>query len=727
MKHVPALRPLFTAGLLALLVLAMLIPFSLPDQAFSAGRGLVAIRDNQGRQIGLYKGSYALLIGASRYTAGWPSLSTVPSEIAEVQAALVQHGFTVEVVTDPTASELRLAFQNFINRYGLDADNRLLFFFAGHGHTRREGRRGYLVPVDAPDPRYDERGFIQKALDMDQVMTWARRIEARHALFLFDSCFSGTIFAARERPTVPPHISAATARPVRQFISAGDADQPVPARSVFAPSLVWGLEGAADLNKDGYVTGTELGMFLHEQVLHYQTGQTPVYGKIRDPDLDKGDFVFQLASSGVITTPPAEQTTLKVTSNISGAWVRLGGNNIGTVPIDGHALAPGTYMVEVGKDGYEPYRQRITISSGRMTSVNALLNPVRPRSARLKVDTTPAGAQVRILNIRPPYTPGIELDPGAYHIEVTAVGHEMYREWIEVGSGEDKILAVSLIQTRVDAPAQPPAPQPVTPAALRAGEKRAVTVKGVTFNMVYIPAGEYLRGSPENEPGRWADRESPQHRVRISRGFWMGETEVTQGLWQAVMGNNPSHFKACGSTCPVESVSWNDSQEFIQRLNGLVSGGGFRLPTEAEWEYAARAGTTGPYAGDLDAMAWYGNNSGNRVIDALAIWNEVKDGSKYIQRLVDNGCRTHPVAGKRTNAWGLYDMHGNVWEWVQDWYGDYPSGIVTDPTGPSSGASRVRRGGSWDDRARYCRSASRIRDTPDSRDGYLGLRLARTH
>ena len=192
-------------------------------------------------------------------------------------------------------------------------------------------------------------------------------------------------------------------------------------------------------------------------------------------------------------------------------------------------------------------------------------------------------------------------------------------------------------------------------ASGKAGETRTFTVHGVSFKMVRIPAGEFMMGSPPNESGR--DNDETQHRVRISKDFWMGQTEVTQGLWQAVMGSNPSDFNNCGDDCPVEKVSWNDCQKFIRKLNGMVSGGNFRLPTEAEWEYACRAGTTRPYAGDLDAMGWYEINSGSR---------------------------THRVAQKNPNAWGLCDMHGNVWERCQDWYGDYPSGLVTDPTGPSS-------------------------------------------
>jgi len=241
------------------------------------------------------------------------------------------------------------------------------------------------------------------------------------------------------------------------------------------------------------------------------------------------------------------------------------------------------------------------------------------------------------------------------------------------------------------------------------GEKvETFTVNGVSFKMARIPAGEFMMGSPSGELGR--DSDEKRHRVRISKSFFLGETEVTQGLWRTVMGSNPSSFKNCGNNCPVEQVSWKDCQEFIRKLNRLVSGGGFRLPTEAEWEYAARAGSNSAFANGgisetgcghdrkLDAMGWYCGNSGKK---------------------------THPVGGKKPNAWGLYDMHGNVYEWCQDWKGNYPSGSVTDPTGPSSGSDRVLRGGSWDYYAGYCRSALRNGDGPDYRGRRFGFRLAR--
>jgi formylglycine-generating enzyme required for sulfatase activity len=211
-----------------------------------------------------------------------------------------------------------------------------------------------------------------------------------------------------------------------------------------------------------------------------------------------------------------------------------------------------------------------------------------------------------------------------------------------------------------------------------------------------ICPGTFMMGSPDSEAGR-NSAEGPQHQVTISKAFELQTTEVTQSQWQAVMGSNPSTFK--GKDLPVETVSWDDAQAFIAKLNAKGDGYRYRLPTEAEWEYAARAGTTGPYAGDLYAMAWYYPNSGRT---------------------------THPVGTKAPNAWGLYDMHGNVWEWTQDWYGGYSSSAVTDPVGPSSGSYRVHRGGSWIYDSQYCRSAFRYLNSPVYRIYELGLRLLRT-
>ena len=195
--------------------------------------------------------------------------------------------------------------------------------------------------------------------------------------------------------------------------------------------------------------------------------------------------------------------------------------------------------------------------------------------------------------------------------------------------------------------------------------------------------------------------------VGITRGFWLGKYEVTQRQWQAVMGNNPSRFRNCGGDCPVERVSWNDVQEFIKKLNGRSEGSRYRLPTEAEWEYGARAGTD-TYVGDIT------NPRGNDPVLSRIAW--------YAE---NSGRRSHPVGRKAPNDWGLHDMLGNVWEWVGDRYGGYPGGAVADPNGPRSGSIRVYRGGSWNYFARYCRSANRDGRSPGYRYFDLGFRLLR--
>ncbi len=209
---------------------------------------------------------------------------------------------------------------------------------------------------------------------------------------------------------------------------------------------------------------------------------------------------------------------------------------------------------------------------------------------------------------------------------------------------------------------------------------------------VLIQPGTFQMGDAEN---------GPAHAVTLTHSYWMQRALVTQAQWAAVMGSNPSNFKACGSTCPVENVSYDDVQAFIVQLNERTPGKKYRLPTEAEWEYAARAGTTGEYGvpGAVTDGGWIADNSGGT---------------------------THPVGVLRPNAWGLYDMEGNIWEWVYDWYAPYTAIPSTNPTGPTAGTRRVLRGGAWYGDAASARSTSRDIDPPVIRFNGGGFRLART-
>jgi formylglycine-generating enzyme required for sulfatase activity len=230
----------------------------------------------------------------------------------------------------------------------------------------------------------------------------------------------------------------------------------------------------------------------------------------------------------------------------------------------------------------------------------------------------------------------------------------------------------------------------------------------IGMKLVLIPKGTFTMGSPIEEKGRFGHEE--QHEVTISQDYYLGVTEVTQAQYEKMMGKNPSYFQGAkvgnaNTALPVENVSWDDAVEFCKKLSDLPeekkAGRVYRLPTEAEWEYACRSGSKSAYSfgessKSLGDYAWFDENS--------------------------NG-QTHPVGQKKPNAWGLYDMLGNVWEWCSDWYGEYPKGAVSDPTGPIKGSDRVLRGGGWYDGAAYCRPADRVGLVPSLRYSF-GFRLA---
>jgi len=228
----------------------------------------------------------------------------------------------------------------------------------------------------------------------------------------------------------------------------------------------------------------------------------------------------------------------------------------------------------------------------------------------------------------------------------------------------------------------------------KSGATKTITLPGgATMEMVWCAPGTFVMGSPLAERGRFDDE--PQHQVTLTKGFWLGKYEVTQRQWKSVMGDNPSKFK--DPDRPVESVSWEDCNVFLRRLNAEL-GGVARFPTEAEWEYACRAGSNSAVSGNglLSDMAWYDANSGNE---------------------------THPVGENHPNAWGFYDMHGNVLEWCYDWFGRFDH-RATDPKGPTIGSFRVLRGGCWFFYARDCRSAYRLKRDPALRNAIFGFRLA---
>ena len=357
-------------------------------------------------------------------------------------------------------------------------------------------------------------------------------------------------------------------------------------------------------------------------------------------------------------------------------------------------LGAGTYELEAKKQGH---RSTITTQDFIATSEPQIvkLQSPTPILGDADINSSPAMADIYIDGKKVGQTPQMisDLIIGQHMVCISKQGFSDYYSTLIVKEGETAMLTAKL--------EKPKAEQTVavsTPQASSSTGNQIITVGNVSFTMVRVEGGTFQMGATSEQFIGAMNDEKPVHQVTLS-SYYIGETEVTQALWEIVMGSNPSYFK--GSNRPIEKISWKDCQIFIEKLN-QKTGRKFRLPTEAEWEFAARGGNKSKgytYSGsnNLSDVAWFTDNSSSQ---------------------------THDVKTKQANELGLYDMSGNVWEWVQDWKGDYPSTAQTNPTGPSSGSDRVYRGGSWPYLARDSRVSSRSSYAPVSRGNFLGLRLA---
>ena len=698
--------------IVAVSALCLLVLFN--SAAFAQSRGLGGVvRLNDGGTVKLYDDYQALVIGVGDYEH-WPRLPGAVRDAREVSRVLRDMGFKVKLELNPSSARLKKLLDELPYKLGSKQDRGLLIYFAGHGETEvlaNKKKLGYIVPTDSPLITTDPMGFARTAISMSIIEDLAFKIKSRHVLMAFDSCFSGSIFALGR--AAPTYITNKVARPVRQFVTAGNENETVPDRSMFKRVFVDGIQGEADHDKDGYITGSELGMYLQKHVVTYtNNAQHPQFGRIRDPDLDKGDFVFMLAG-GTDTGPDLRQQRIdKLLTEADALFQR---NDL-TTPQGANAL--------------ERYNQVL-----RLDPLNS-----RAYSGKKKI----VGKYVEWARIR--YEAGNYSKAERYLASAEKVIENDQRVWklaekVRQAKGNAAQKEKERLEERARQKAAFEAEQE-RKAKAEAERKLKETAKGKTFTnslgmkFVRIPAGSFMMGSnlsPEETVNRyggkadWYKREHPQHRVSLSKPFYIQTTEVTVGQfrrfaesisyktdaekgkgvwtytgskWERKAGSSWRDVGfAQGDKHPVVGISWNDAQAFVSWLNKQEGTSKYRLPTESEWEYAARAGSTTAYCygddeGRLGDYAWYAKNSGSQ---------------------------THLVGQKKPNSWGLYDMHGNVWEWVQDWYGSYSSGSITDPVGPSSGSPRVDRGGGWNSPARSCRSANRSRNDPGYAFSYPGL------
>ena len=391
------------------------------------------------------------------------------------------------------------------------------------------------------------------------------------------------------------------------------------------------------------------------------------------------------------------KATLLVECDTKGALVFINGQQKGTVPWSG-TLSEGSYQVEARLDGYRSKKQTITLAQSDNKTIT--ISELQKITGRLNVDCRPLGSDVYVDGKKVGTSPNIFRDVlvGNRQVEIRKEGYESLRKTVEVKENEQATLTGTLTASSSRSNNSIYADNSNS-SSLSSASRETFTVNGVSFTMVRVEGGTFMMGATEEQKKDAAKDEKPAHEVTLF-SYMIGETEVTQALWFAVIGVDSSYYKNSFYK-PMVNVSWMECQDFIKKLNE-ITGRTFRLPTEAEWEYAARGGNKSRH------YKYSGGNNPNEVA-----WLDSNSGGN-----------THPVKSKSPNELGLYDMSGNVLEWCGDWYENYNSSPQINPKGPSFGSYRVFRGGSCLSDPRYGRVSCRFRSAPNYRSPCIGLRLA---
>jgi formylglycine-generating enzyme required for sulfatase activity len=572
--------------------------------------------------------------------------------------------FQTELLLDATRANI-LGKINETRKRLSEKDN-LLIYYAGHGEYDKTVDKSYWLPIDAR--RDDPTNWIIA----DDITSNIKRIAAKHILVVSDSCYSGTLTRRTVTEMMPGgeregYIKKMRERPSRTLMASGGNEPVLDSgggnNSIFAAAFIKALKES------------EREVFTAEEIFHSRikaivagkSDQVPEYSSIKNSGDEGGDFVFRLASLTIKSVKPPE---VKASPGIVPSDLEK------PPKADTFTLDDLEKKAAADKATWNTNLKNMKTAFGKTEEFEKVA-----AAPDLKIT-----AWQRFL--------GTYQDKNPYSDEDAKI-REKAEGRIAHWQAEKQTLAEQKQKKPEVSTATAPRPSPSTENS----SKRITNSIGMEF--VLIPAGSFLMGSPSNEPGR--ENDETQHQVTIGKAFYLQTTEVTQRQWKSIMGNNPSYFSNCGDDCPVEQVSWNDAQEFIRKLNQKEGSNKYRLPTEAEWEYGARAGTTTPFY------------TGNCISTDQANY----DGSNKLSGCSKGEYRQKTVRVKSfdPNAFGLYDMDGNVWEWCQDRYGDYPSGLVTDPPGPASGQFRVLRGGSYGEGARRLRSAFRLYDRPNYRGG----------
>lgn len=658
--------------------------------------------ETESGEIDLYENSLALLIGIDQYDDDfWPDLKNPVRDIKSINEVLIRQGFMTTMITDET--QLKPTYKNVLDAFKkihseAGEKDRVVIFYAGHGESRKQpysnDYSGFIVPQDANS---DWTSFIR----MDDISGMAEDSHAKHIMYLFDSCFSGLfVDITRSSQKLTPDITKKISNPTRIAICAGSHDEPVVDGEYHSPFCSYFLkafeEGNSDFNKDGYLTGSELAMYLSQNISRdYAGNQNPQWGRMMK--YSKGDIVFELpdvmdVGEIIVKTDSYDDVDVYIDNQLK--RFKLNADNVFKMEV-----FAGEHVVEVvGKDG--THTENVYVQPGENHYIDAFFYKEGTGTMQIFSDITSKSdvyindklLNEKVSKIKPLIIE--QLKAGKYFVKVISPAF----------ADSDTVLVKTDSKINFYAELSAMSAVPVEP------DKNIYRIELPKIDFIQIPGGTFLIGAVEGEDGAQND-EIPRHEVKIS-SFYLSAAEVSQELWTTVMGYNPSKYS--GDKLPVESVSWNDCQTFIKKLNEIDPGKGYRLPTEAEWEYACRAGSASAY------------NVGDKLTEADANFNY---GSEFANLAGGemNDLKTRPAASFAPNAWGLYDIHGNVCEWVQDWYGEYSSAQETDPRGSSTGSLKVHRGGSYMSIMKACRSANRNKEYPYKRLPKIGFRIAKTN
>jgi len=680
-----------------------IIIFFIPHYTESyRGVGVKPISPSGSEVIG---NQWLFVVGIDTYIK-WPPLKTAVNDARTVKEVLLsRYHFEKEHLIE--LYDEQATRKNIIKKLRYLANNirekdSLVIFYAGHGHLDSITKRGSWIPVESGTQ--DASAWISNNDIKDYLKIDA--IRAKHILLISDSCFAGDFFRGN-RGSVPriteTIIKKAYRLSSRQAITSGGlepvSDAGFGKNSIFSYFLIKTLKE----NQKPFLVPSDMFLDIKAGVAE-NADQFPILGSLKDTGGQQGgEIVFFLRQNSRLKDLSSE--TLQKSKELE----RLKQMEMEATAVkkkeEAEILRRKREVAALDAKIVKMKKRLGTAAENKDDSLERMLAMVRQKDAqnrhleelkqKRQAEEAKRLAEIEQLKAKKRKKILVKLDKNIsrYNMIVS----------LPFGKSMKEKAWKSLL-------AKYPA----------AGNLQVGDTDGLKFKVAYegiensigmkfvrIPPDTFMIGSLPKEPGHTFNEK--QHMVTLTKEFYMQTTEVTQGQWKKIMGNNPSRFKKCGDNCPVENVSWNDVQNFIHRLNQRDGSGIYRLPTEAEWEYAARSGTKTPFAFGRCLSTDQANYDGNYPLAGCAK-------EKFRKKTVS-------VKSFSPNNWGLYDMHGNVWEWCQDWYKSYSLGSVTNPTGPPKGSSRLHRGGSWFSGAGLCRSANRNFSSPGARKFDLGLRL----